>query len=82
MQRPRVLVLLRPCDQLDAIRVLPRVIFTDVLRMYSNYDLNSPKIHWCQPLPRDFEYRIGLRELCFKSFYDGNVYFDIDRSSR
>jgi hypothetical protein len=61
------------------------VIFTDVLRMYSNYDLNCQKFFGSFvstfALIMTLSTILAYENSCFNSFYDGNVYFDADSNA-
>jgi hypothetical protein len=69
---------------ISLIAIFP-VIFTDVLRMYSNYDLNCQKffgsIASTFTLIMTLSTLLAYENSCFKSFYDGNVYFDTDSNA-
>jgi hypothetical protein len=69
---------------ISLITIFP-VIFTDVLRMYSNYDLNCQKFFGSLvstfALIMTLSTILAYENSCFESFYDGNVYFDADSNA-
>jgi hypothetical protein len=66
---------------ISLITILP-TIFTDVLRMYPNYDLNCQKFVGSTistfSLIMSLSTYLGYNNQCFESFYDGTIFFDAD----